>query len=209
MKQPQIIERVADALLPTKFGRFRTIAYTEIATAKEHLVLIAEPCGETPLVRLHSECLTGDVLGSQRCDCGAQLAAAQKMIGQQGGILIYLRQEGRGIGLANKIRAYALQDDGMDTLEANQHLGFGGDERDYQVAAEILHDLAIGSVQLLTNNPAKIAGLEQYGILVAKRLAVEIRPNPHNESYLRTKRDRMSHLLTNLNGTTAYRQRQV
>ena len=199
-----MIERIADALLPTKFGRFRTIAYLEIATQKEHLVLVAAPYGAVPLVRLHSECLTGDTLGSQRCDCGAQLAAAQTLISQQGGVLIYLRQEGRGIGLANKIRAYALQDTGMDTLEANQHLGFGGDERDYRVAAEILHELGIDAVKLLTNNPAKIAGLEQYGITVAGREALEIRPNPHNASYLRTKRDRMDHLLPNLNGQATH-----
>lgn len=200
MTQPSLVQRIAEAELPTEFGRFCTIAYTEAANGKDHLVLIGKPLGEVPLVRLHSECLTGDALGSLRCDCGPQLAAAQAQIGESGGILVYLRQEGRGIGLANKIRAYALQDEGMDTLDANLHLGFGDDERDYQVAADILRDLGVSRVKLLTNNPAKVAGLSQHGIEVTDRIGLEIRPNLHNERYLMTKRDRMSHALHNLNG---------
>lgn len=183
MTQPSTITLIAGAELPTEFGRFCAIAFTEAANGKEHLALVAKPLGPNPLVRLHSECLTGDVLGSQRCDCGPQLAAAQQLVGEQGGIVVYLRQEGRGIGLANKIRAYALQDGDMDTLDANLHLGFGDDERDYRVAADILHDLGIASVTLLINNPRKIAGLEESGIVVAARQSLEIRPNPHNADY--------------------------
>lgn len=194
------LERSAAAHLPTRYGRFRAIAYTDAITHKEHLALLAGVDQSPPLVRLHSECLTGDTLGSLRCDCGPQLERALRQIAAAGGILLYLRQEGRGIGLLNKIRAYALQDDGFDTLDANLHLGFGADERDYAVAAAILHDLAAPVVRLLTNNPQKVAGLRQHGIEVTQTVPLVVPANAHNIDYLRTKRDRMQHHLPGLNG---------
>ncbi len=200
MAQFATVERIAESQLPTQFGRFRAIAYRDTCSDKEHLALLSPEQTNTPLVRLHSECLTGDSLNSLRCDCGEQLQAAQQMIQTEGGALLYLRQEGRGIGLANKIKAYALQDSGMDTMEANLHLGFGADDRDYGVAAAILLDLGMQKVRLLTNNPQKITGITNYGVSVVERVGLEIRPNPHNDKYLRTKRDRMDHQLPNLNG---------
>ena len=196
------VERIAEAELPTDFGRFRAIAYLDPNDQKEHFVLRAEPVGAQPVVRLHSECLTGDTLGSLRCDCGPQLRAAMRLVSEQGGLIVYLRQEGRGIGLVNKIRAYALQDEGMDTLDANLHLGFGADERDYRVASEILKDQGVTSLKLITNNPAKVSGITEHGLVVTERVSLEIDSNPHNASYLKTKRDRMDHVLKNLNGTS-------
>lgn len=191
---------VASTVLPTAYGTFEARVFQEVEQDKEHLVLLAGQIITTPLVRLHSECLTGDALGSLRCDCGPQLQEAQRQVLAQAGIIIYLRQEGRGIGLANKIRAYALQDGGMDTVEANLHLGFGADLRDYGVAAAILRQLNVMQVRLLTNNPAKVAGLSEHGIAVVEQVPLVIRPNPHNTRYLNTKRDRLNHTLPHLNG---------
>ncbi len=179
---------IAEAELPTEFGLFRTLGFEVQSTREEVLVLAAGTIANVPLVRLHSECLTGDALGSQRCDCGPQLRAAQRQIVAQGGLIVYLRQEGRGIGLLNKIRAYALQDGGMDTVDANLHLGFGADLRDYSVAAAVLQQLGITSVRLLTNNPAKVQGLEKNGIHVRERVSLVIKATSHNIDYLNTKR---------------------
>ncbi|MEF3273026.1 MAG: bifunctional 3,4-dihydroxy-2-butanone-4-phosphate synthase/GTP cyclohydrolase II [Chloroflexus sp.] len=192
-----IVRAVTEAALPTVHGAFRVIAFEHTITAETHLALVfGQPNGNLPLVRLHSECLTGDALGSQRCDCGAQLAAAQQRIVAAGyGAIIYLRQEGRGIGLLNKLRTYALQDQGFDTVEANHQLGLPADARDYAVAAQILRCLQMEQVRLLTNNPAKIASLERYGITVHERLPLYITPNPANRRYLATKRDKLGHLL--------------
>ncbi len=192
-----VVRPVAEAALPTTYGMFRVIAFEHVFNAETHLALVfGAPNGALPLVRLHSECLTGDALGSQRCDCGAQLAQAQQRIAAAGyGAVIYLRQEGRGIGLLNKVRAYALQDQGLDTVEANHRLGLPADARDYAVAAQILRCLGMEQVDLLTNNPAKIGGLERYGIVVRQRLPLSIAPNAANRRYLATKRDKLGHLL--------------
>ena len=192
---------IAEAELPTEQGLFRALAFEVQLTREEVLVLVAGTIADTPLVRLHSECLTGDALGSQRCDCGPQLRAAQREVSDQGGLIVYLRQEGRGIGLLNKIRAYALQDGGMDTVDANLHLGFGADLRDYSVAAAVLKRLGIHNVRLLTNNPAKVQGLEENGIRVSERVSLLIEATTHNIKYLKTKRQRMAHQLPSMNGT--------
>lgn len=192
------IRRVAETRLPTRHGTFGLAAY-QTSHDQEHLALVAGriDCNAPVLVRLHSECLTGDVFGSSRCDCGEQLQRSFAYLQEQGnGILLYLRQEGRGIGLVNKIRAYALQDDGYDTIDANLALGFPEDMRDYGPAAEILLDLGVHQVRLLTNNPAKIDGLERHGITVVERLPLRITPNAENSHYLRTKEERMNHLLS-------------
>ena len=191
------IEAIAE--LPTRFGDFHIVAFSNTRDQKEHVAIIkGEILGaENVPVRLHSECLTGDVLGSLRCDCRDQLEAALKMIGQMDkGILLYLRQEGRGIGLINKIRAYSLQDQGLDTVEANLALGFRDDERDYAVAAHMLMSLKLKSIRLMTNNPRKLDGLAKHGIRIAGRIPQVLPPNPHNEFYLRTKAERMRHILT-------------
>ena len=188
--------RVARASLPTCYGTFEIFVY-ETPEHKEHVVLTvgAIDDGEPVLVRVHSECLTGDVFGSSRCDCGEQLDDSLRILQEQGrGILLYLRQEGRGIGLAKKISAYALQEQGLDTVEANLALGLPEDIRDYRVAAEILLDLGVWRARLLTNNPAKIEGLERYGVEVVERVPLSMSPNPLNVGYLRTKREKMGHL---------------
>ena len=191
------VQRVADTRLPTRHGEFRMIVYAG-QTGREQIALTvgAIAGGQPVLVRLHSECLTGDVFGSARCDCGEQLEDSLWYLQQQGrGLLLYLRQEGRGIGLTNKIRAYGLQDRGYDTVEANLALGLPADARDYRDAAAMLHDLGVSRVRLLTNNPAKIEGLARHGIEVVERLPLAVMPNPANLRYLRTKREKMGHLL--------------
>lgn len=195
--QPATAEIAARARLPVEgIGEAQMVAFREPATGAEHVaLLIGAPAGAPPLVRLHSECLTGDVFGSLKCDCGPQLKEALRLIAESGGgILLYLRQEGRGIGLTNKIRAYALQDRGLDTVDANRRLGFADDERDYATAAAMLRALGTDRVRLLTNNPAKVAGLEAEGIVVVERVAHHLPVNPHNADYIETKRRRSGHL---------------
>jgi 3,4-dihydroxy 2-butanone 4-phosphate synthase/GTP cyclohydrolase II len=206
-KTEPLVVRTAQTKLPTHYGNFTLTGYTEIATGKEHLALVmgALDNGEPVLCRVHSECLTGDALGSRRCDCGAQYDAAMRAIAREGrGIMVYLAQEGRGIGLANKLKAYALQDAGLDTIDANERLGFPADARDYAAGAQILLDQGVSQVRLMTNNPDKIAGLAAYGIETTERVPLVIEPTKENEFYLRTKAARMGHYL-NANKTTERR----
>jgi 3,4-dihydroxy 2-butanone 4-phosphate synthase/GTP cyclohydrolase II len=199
MLKDTLVRRAAEAPVPTEYGDFRAVAYENDVDACQHIALVKGRWreGESVLVRVHSKCLTGDVFASQRCDCGAQLHAALRQIERAGkGVLLYLDQEGRGIGLVNKLKAYNLQDQGYDTLEANVRLGFKPDLRDYGIGAQILRDLGVRRMRLLTNNPAKRAGLEGYGLSITGRVALPSRPHPENVHYLRTKRDRMGHLLT-------------
>ena len=194
-----LVSRVAEANLPTKHGIARIIGYNSVIDSGEHAALVVGDWtpGDDVLVRVHSECLTGDAFGSLKCDCGEQLDMALRMIFENGsGALIYLRQEGRGIGLHNKIRAYSLQDVGMDTIEANVALGFQPDERKYDLAVQIMKDLGITRVQLVTNNPHKMAGISGLGVEVAGRVSLTVPPNETNEGYMRTKREHMGHLLT-------------
>ncbi len=198
LKQESIIERGARATLPTQWGDFDIVVYRQKSNGLEHMALIkGEWAEEEPiLVRMHSSCATGDILGSCRCDCGAQLHKAMEMVEKAGkGVIVYLNQEGRGIGLFNKIKAYKLQDEGLDTVEANLKLGFKADERDYGVGASILHDLGVRNVRLMTNNPQKRAGLEGYGIKIVENVPIVIAPNPHNAHYLETKEKDMGHTL--------------
>lgn len=193
-----LVRRLTDTFLPTRHGPFRLVAYRS-SDGQDQLALIVGRLDEggPVLVRLHSECLTGDVFGSCRCDCGEQLAQGMTRVQEQGqGVVLYLRQEGRGIGLVNKLHAYALQDEGLDTVDANRALGLPDDARDYGYAAAILRDLGVHRVRLLTNNPAKVAALERRGIEVMERLPLPVQPNPANLRYLRTKEERMGHLLS-------------
>jgi 3,4-dihydroxy 2-butanone 4-phosphate synthase/GTP cyclohydrolase II len=193
-----LVRREADVDLPTRWGSFRLIGYQGRRDGKEHVALVkGELRGPDPvLVRVHSECLTGDVFGSQRCDCGPQLDVAMEMVQQRpAGVIVYTRQEGRGIGLLNKLRAYQLQDQGQDTVEANASLGFRDDQRTYDVAAAILVDLGVRRIELLTNNPRKMLSLGAYGLTVVRRVPLQLAPNPHNQTYLRTKRDKLGHQL--------------
>lgn len=199
LRTESIVERVASPRLPTAFGEFRLHAYRAEATGEEHLALVmGDLAGDEPvLVRVHSQCLTGDVFGSARCDCGLQLELALERIAEAGrGVVVYLLQEGRGIGLVNKLRAYELQDAGHDTVEANERLGFRADQRDYGVGAQILRDLGVTRMRLMTNNPGKYVALAGYGLEIVERLPLEIPPTETSRSYLRTKRDKLGHLLT-------------
>jgi 3,4-dihydroxy 2-butanone 4-phosphate synthase/GTP cyclohydrolase II len=197
-RHDKLVERVVSTRLPTAFGDFAAVGYRSLVDEKHHVALVkGEVAGrEDVLVRVHSECLTGDVFHSLRCDCGEQLESALATIEREGeGVLLYLSQEGRGIGLLNKLRAYRLQEDGLDTVEANERLGLPADLRDYGIGAQILVDLGLSSIRILTNNPKKIRGLEGYGLSVSAQIPIEHPPNAHNESYLRTKAQRMGHTL--------------
>ena len=198
LTKTRIIRRIAEAELPTTSGEFHVIAYESMLDGREHLAITkGDPSGKPAvLVRMHSECMTGDVFGSMRCDCGEQLVAAMRQIDAEGqGAIVYLRQEGRGIGLGNKVKAYQLQDEGLDTVEANEKLGFKPDLRDYGIGAQILLDLNLHSIRLLTNNPRKIVGLDGYDIEITGTEALQVEPNQHNERYLETKRSKLGHIL--------------
>jgi len=208
MKREQFVKRIEAITLPTRWGEFRLFAYQSCVDPQPHLALCKGGIGELDsegkviiheepvLVRVHSECLTGDVFGSGKCDCGEQLATAMQMIEREGkGALVYLRQEGRGIGLANKLHAYALQEKGLDTVDANLRLGLPADKRDYGIGSQILRDLGLRKIRILTNNPKKIYGIEGYGLTVVEELPIKIRPGKHNEAYLSTKKAKLGHRL--------------
>ena len=189
------INIIAKAKLPTIWAEFSILVFSEISNGKEHLVLSLGELERIPLLRIHSQCLTGDALFSLRCDCGSQLQMSLKMIADKGnGLLIYMAQEGRGIGLGNKIKAYELQDQGLNTIEANEKLGFEADQRDYSICGEILSSLDIDKVKLITNNPDKVKGLEESGIGVEERISLTVAPTKHNKEYLNVKEDSMGHL---------------
>ncbi|MBL8003658.1 MAG: bifunctional 3,4-dihydroxy-2-butanone-4-phosphate synthase/GTP cyclohydrolase II [Candidatus Kapabacteria bacterium] len=201
LKQHSLIAEVAESVLPTEFGDFTIKVFRNTCDENEHVALIKGRVDSTKptVVRVHSECLTGDVFGSRRCDCGPQLHKALEIISQhESGVLLYMRQEGRGIGLLNKIKAYALQDIGMDTVEANTHLGFKPDARDYGIGAQILSSLGIRQMRLLTNNPTKRVGIESFGLTVVERLPLEIEPQESNREYLTTKKEKMGHILSKI-----------
>jgi 3,4-dihydroxy 2-butanone 4-phosphate synthase/GTP cyclohydrolase II len=196
LKTDSLIEEIVRVDMPTKYGHFKLVAFKEKTTGGEHLALIKGfwQKDEPVLTRVHSSCFTGDILGSFRCDCGDQLHRAMEMVNVEGkGIILYMNQEGRGIGLMNKLKAYKLQEEGLDTVEANLNLGFGMDERDYGVGAQILRYLGVTKLRLMSNNPKKRAGLKGYGLEIVDIVPIEIKPNPHNERYLKTKRDKLGH----------------
>ncbi len=208
LRREQFVKRIESVTLPTRWGDFRLFAYQSVVDPQPHLALVkggigeygpdgaAAPVEEPTLVRVHSECLTGDVFGSERCDCGGQLDAAMRTINDAGrGVLVYLRQEGRGIGLANKLHAYKLQEQGMDTVEANLKLGLPADKRDYGIGSQILRDLGLRQIRIMTNNPKKIYGIDGYGLQVVEEVPIRTEPGPHNRAYLETKRQRMGHRL--------------
>jgi len=198
MKKESQIKRHIDVNLPTEFGDFKLVAFEEIATQEIHMALVKGSWekGEPVMVRVHSSCVTGDIFGSCRCDCGSQLHNAMTMVENEGkGVVLYMKQEGRGIGLLNKLKAYKLQEQGLDTVEANLQLGFDMDNRDYGIGAQILHDLGISKIRLITNNPKKRVGLMGYGLEIVENISIEIKPNPHNEKYLQTKRDKLGHMI--------------
>ena len=195
----KIIERVADARIPTKYGEMNAVSYRSLVDTDEHVALVKGNINsDAPvLVRVHSECLTGDVFGSLRCDCGEQMQMSIQMIGEEqgSGVFLYMRQEGRGIGIHNKLKAYNLQDQGLDTVDANVELGFAPDLRHYGVGAQILVDLGVRKIRLLTNNPKKVVGLESFGLDIVERIPILSNPNDENKNYLDTKRDRLGHIL--------------
>ena len=203
LRTESLVEEGVEAKLPTEYGPFRIIPFRQKSNGLEHAALIKGDIGERPdepvLVRVHSSCMTGDIFGSLRCDCGEQLHMAMRMIEKEGrGVVVYLNQEGRGIGLMDKIHAYKLQDEGMDTVEANLHLCHKADERDYGVGAQILSRIGVTKMRLITNNPVKRVGLEAYGLEVVENVPIEVAPNEYNAFYMRTKKERMGHTLTNV-----------
>ncbi|MEQ8302150.1 MAG: bifunctional 3,4-dihydroxy-2-butanone-4-phosphate synthase/GTP cyclohydrolase II [Cyclobacteriaceae bacterium] len=198
MRVESQIKRKVDVNMPTEFGDFKLVAYEQLDTNEVHMALVKGKweLNEPVLVRVHSSCVTGDIFGSCRCDCGSQLHSAMTMVEKEGkGVVLYMKQEGRGIGLINKLMAYKLQEDGLDTVEANIKLGFDMDNRDYGIGAQILHDLGISKIRLITNNPKKRVGLMGYGLEIVDNVAIEITPNQHNEKYLKTKRDKLGHTI--------------
>ena len=194
-RSEKLIKRIAETKIPTDFGTFKVFVYESVIDKYHHLALVkGKPARNGTLVRVHSECLTGDVFGSKRCDCGEQLRRAMRIVAKnQSGVILYMRQEGRGIGLANKLRAYQLQDNGLDTVEANKALGFKPDLRDYGIGAQILADLGLKRIRLLTNNPKKIVGLEGYGLKVTERIPIQVSPTKLNKRYLRAKKEKLGH----------------
>jgi len=198
MQQEKLVQRIVATKLPSRYGEFQVYLYKSVTDQKDHVALVKGMISpdQPTLVRVHSECLTGDVFGSLRCDCNEQLVAAMQLVEKEGrGVVLYMRQEGRGIGLLNKLKAYRLQDDGLDTVEANEKLGFRADLRDYGIGAQILRDIGVGKMRLMTNNPKKVVGLSGYGLEIVERVPLEVDPNFFNERYLKAKRDKMGHLI--------------
>ncbi|HAV24041.1 MAG: bifunctional 3,4-dihydroxy-2-butanone 4-phosphate synthase/GTP cyclohydrolase II [Ignavibacteria bacterium GWA2_55_11] len=198
MQREKLVQRIVATKLPSRYGEFQVYLYKSVTDQKDHVALVKGMISpdQPTLVRVHSECLTGDVFGSLRCDCNEQLVAAMQLVEKEGrGVVLYMRQEGRGIGLLNKLKAYRLQDDGLDTVEANEKLGFRADLRDYGIGAQILRDIGVGKMRLMTNNPKKVVGLSGYGLEIVERVPLEVDPNFFNERYLKAKRDKMGHLI--------------